>query len=267
MISTGLPPDEAARRAAALSGRQAEMNALLEPTSRQGPEGDLPRLEFARWSLDLGIAFCDAGDPERGVPILQGAATIAEIVVGHRPDSVDALRVGTAAVAALAHALVLRGQAAEAWEWAARTVGAAKQLADLDPGSPEGPLQASRLSAVLASLGPSKKPPPPAYMRDVSVPGQPVVAVDAFYGFLYEAVAAAALALRRAPDHLESRLQLGQEAWNLGVYLETRPGLPGDDHAHYAGMVVEALAPVEAQGLHPDLCTPALRWARAFVAS
>jgi hypothetical protein len=264
VIPTGPSPEEAQRRVAVLSGRQAEMNALLEPTSRQGPEGDPARLEFARWSLDLGTAFCDAGLAERGIPILQGAATIAEIVVGHRPGDVDALRLGTAAVARLAHELLVQGQAAQAWEWAARTVGAAKDLAELDPDGPEGPLQASRLSAVLASLSPAKKPPPPAYMRDASVPDQPVVAVDGFYGFLYEAVAAAGVAVGRAPENVEARLQLGQEAWNLGMYLEARPGLPGDDHTHYAGLVIESLAPVDEQGLYPDLCTPALRWARAL---
>jgi hypothetical protein len=103
-------------------------------------------------------------------------------------------------------------------------------------------------------------------MRNTSVRDQPIVAVDAFYGFLYEAVAGASVAVGRAPDQVESRVQLGQEAWNLGVYLEARPGLPGDDHTLYARLVCEALAPLEASGLHPDLCTPALRWARPLAA-
>lgn len=267
VIPTGPSLEEAYRRVGELSRRLAEMHALLEPTAGQGPEGDPRRLEFARWSLELGTAFRDADRPEEGVPFLESAATIAEIALGHQPDSVDALRLGTAAVASLAHELMLLERPAEAWEWAARTVRAAQRLAELDRSGPAGPLQVSRLNAVLASLSPAKQPSPPAYMRDESVPGQQLVAVDSFYALLSEAVDAATLALRRAPDLLESRLQLGQEAWNLGIYLETRPGLPGGDLSYYAGLVVEALTPVEARGLHPDLCIPALRWARAVASS
>jgi hypothetical protein len=264
VIPTGPSLEEAQRRVGALSGRLTEMHALLAPTAEQGPEGDPRRLEFARWSLELGTAYCDADMPEQGTPFLESAATIAEIVLGHQPDSVEALRLGTTAVASLAHELMLQEQFAEAWKWAARTVRAAERLAELDRSGPEGPLQLSRLNAVLASLSPAKQPSPPAYMRDESVPGQQLVAVDAFYAFLSEAVDAAILASRRAPDHLESRLQLGQEAWNLGVYLETRPGLPGGDLSYYAGLVVDSLTPVEARDLHATLCTPALRWARAI---
>lgn len=267
VVPTGPSLEEAYRRVGVLSLRTAEMHALLEPTARQGPEGDSRRLEFVRWSLELGTAFCDSDRPEKGIPFLHSAATIAEIVIGHQPDNADALRLGTAAVASLAHELMLQQRSSEAWEWAARTVRAAERLAQLDPTSPEGPLQVCRLNAVLASLSPARRPSPPAHMRDESVPGQQLVAVDAFYALLSEAVDAATLALRRAPDHLESRLQLGQEAWNLGLYLETRPGLPGGDLSYYAGLVVEALAPVQEQGLHADLCTPALRWARAFTTS
>jgi hypothetical protein len=266
IVPTGPPLEDADRRAAELTRRAPEMYALLEPTAQQGAEADPHRLEFGQWAQELGTAHCDADRPKDGVPLLDAAAQVLSVVVHHLPEDRHALRLWTGTVAQLAEELMMQQRSAAAWEWAAGALNVAKRLAVLDPDRPDGPLAVSRLDAVLASLSPAKQPPPPAYMQDEDAPGGAMVAVEPFYAFLSEAVDSATMAFRTAPDHVPARLQLGQEAWNLAMYLETHPGLPGGDCVHYARLVVEALEPLETAGRYDDLCTPALRWARHILA-
>jgi hypothetical protein len=88
------------------------------------------------------------------------------------------------------------------------------------------------------------------------------ISVDSYYAGMVTAIKEAEEALRREPDHLEARLQLGRAAWDLGKHLQTRRLVPGDDLDRYRRLVVEALTPLAAQGSHPELCQPALSSAR-----
>jgi len=253
LLPVGPAVEDAEADAAALVRRAATVQALLAPTASQGPEGDAARLVFGMWSLELGIARRDSGRAGDAVLHLEQAATIVEIVVGHRPGEVEALRVASRAVTALAELLLVEGRPDEAWTWASRAVEVPGRLAEVQPEDPEGPLLASRLCATLASLSPRKRGPAP----QLWVEGQPA---EPFHGLLTLAVQHAADAVRRMPTDLAARHQLVQEAWNLAVHLSTRPGLPGFDADHYAALALDAAEPLTTVEPYATACTPALTW-------
>ena len=261
ILPIGPDPEDAARDAAELLARGPQAQALLASTADQGREGDPSRLAFGSWALETGTALCDAGRRADGIALLEAAAQILEVVVGHHPHEPDTLRTAARSIAALSEALMLENRPAEAWEWAARSLAVPARLADAEPGDPEGALLSSRLHATLAGLSLARRPPPPCSMADTRQAGDPLVPVEAFHAYLAEAVDHARTAVRRAPDDLPCLHQLAQEAWNLALYLEHRPGLPGDDHRHYARLVLDASRGVGNREPYVTSLAPARAWA------
>jgi hypothetical protein len=226
-----------------LLSRAAQMSALLAPTSDQGPEGDAARFEFARWAMTTGNAAYDANRCDAALSLLENAAGIAEIVVGHRPQDQDALCLGVETTLAWATALTHLQRLPEAWASTDRAMQIAERWADLDPRNPAPRVALCRMSAILGYTGMKVRPQPTASVEHPDRPSE-AIPLDSAHFFGMAAVAHAKDALDLDPASPQARQQLGQEAWHLGRHLESRPAIPGLDQQHHARVVVSALPPI-----------------------
>ena len=249
-----------------LRSQASQMTALLAPTRHQGPEGDAARIKFARWALAAGNACYDANRGCAALSLLTSAADIAEIVVGFRPENLDALSLGVETTLAWATALVHLQHLSEAWACTDRAMRIAERWAELDPRNPAPQIALSRMSAILGYTGITVRPQPAATVRHPDRPSEEIP-LDSAHFFGMAAVAHAQSALDLDPANPQVRQQVGQEAWHLGRHLESRPAIPGLDQHHYARVVIAALAPVANEEPWPQSCALALDWANHTVAT
>jgi tetratricopeptide (TPR) repeat protein len=248
-----------------LRSRAPQMTALLAPTSDQGPEGDAARSEFARWALAAGNAAYDASRGDEALSFLESAANIAEIVVGHRPQNLDAVRLGVETTLAWATALMNLQRLSEAWARTDRAIPIAERWAELDPRNPAPQVAISRMSAILGYTGIKVRPQPAATVRHPDRPSEAIL-LDSAHFFGMAAVAQAQAALDLDPANSQVRQQVGQEAWHLGRHLASRPAIPGLDQRHYAQVVVAALAPTADEQPWLQSRALALDWANDTLA-
>ncbi len=249
-----------------LRSQASQMTALLAPTPHQGPEGDAARTRFARWALAAGNACYDASQSGEALSLLESAADIAEIVVGNRPENLDALSLGVDTTLAWASALMHLQHLSEAWECTDRAMPIAERWAELDPRNPAPQIATSRMAAILGYTGIAVRPQPVAAVRHPDRPGEEIP-LDSAYFFGMAAVAHAQSALDLDPANSQVRQQVGQEAWHVGRHLESRAAIPGLDQHHYARVVIAALAPVANEESWPQSCALALDWAKRTLAT
>jgi hypothetical protein len=265
-LPAGKDMSGSAGHAGLLFSRARQMGALLTPTVDQGPEGDAVRTEFARWALAAGSAAYDAGRGETALSVLENAANIAEIVVGHRPQNLDALCLGVETTLAWATALMHLQHPSEAWESTDRAMPIAQRWVELDPRNPAPQVALSRMSAILGYTGMTVRPQPAATMMHPVRTGEKIP-LDSAHLFGMAAVVQAQAALDLDPTNPQVRQQLGQEAWHLGRHLESRPAIPGIDQRHFAHVVLNALAPIADDQPRFQSRTLALDWANHVVTS